>query len=360
MQVKASNVEANILFVPIGEEYRASSRLRVWNMVPLIKKHGFDCKIVTHTLNIGSGISGIIRRKLDSKRRAERSIEKLLDWCDIIVLQEVVLSRRLLRKISEKNIKLIFDYSDPIHILHKDEKLSKLAKLFHYYCTYPAFLVTLKNADRVIVENERVAEFSKKFAKTDVLRGPIDCVQFSPKKVLNKVPIIGWTGSPGTFRYIKPLIEQLDQLAASHNFKLILVGCGQIDLATQNLDVEVHDWHKDTEKGLVSSFDIGLFNISSSECDLSRGGGKLFVYMASGVMFIAPNLGIAREVKVESDSGVLFSDEEQFSEVLTGLLKDSESVKVNAIRGRKFALSKYSQEYALKCWLSILDDLIVK
>lgn len=347
----------NILFVPIGEDYRASSRLRVWNIAPLLIDLGYQCKTVTYIRNIGAGLSGIIKRKLDSKFRAEREIRNLLNWCDIIVLQEVVLSTRLLKAIKRKNIQIVFDYSDPIHLLHKDPKLSHLARAFHYFFHRNQFLNTIKAASITLVENERVADFSKQYCETLLLRGPIDCKEFVPKSIANVIPIIGWTGSPGTYSFIKPLVQKLDELAQYQRFKLVLVGCGKIETDFKHLNLDILPWDKSTEKSIVSSFDLGLFNINNTENELQRGGGKLFVYMASGVVYIAPALGIAKEVQRESNAGILFNNLDDFSQTVVDTLNDSNQLLDKAQIARNHALKYYSQEYAVKLWVNILENI---
>lgn len=347
----------NILFVPIGEKHRASSRLRVWNILPIIEQLGHACKVVTYIRSIGTGYSGIVQRKVDTKRRAERQIIEELDWFDVIVLQEVTLSHKLIKKIRDKNKKIIFDYSDPIHELHLNPNSSAIERSYHRLFSYPRFLSTISNADLITVENERVAEYSRQFAPTKLLRGPIDCEQFKPNKKLSDQRIIGWTGSPSTRVFIEPLIEILDELALQYDFKLVLFGANAEGLNVNNLEIESHKWTEEQEKVLIPTFDLGLFNLREMPTELSRGGGKLFVYMASGVCFVGPNRGISKEVHKESKTGYLFETKREFRQIIVDYLECNIQIDVEAKKSRQFADKKYSLEYARKFWIENLQEL---
>ena len=123
----------NILFIPIGESYRASSRFRVWEMVPLLEQAGYSCRIIP-LVHYTSGTSFIssIRRRIYSKFVVEKKILGGVQWADVVVLQESLLSISLLKKIERAGPKVVYDFSDPIHLMHLDPLASFVKKYLQY------------------------------------------------------------------------------------------------------------------------------------------------------------------------------------------------------------------------------------
>jgi glycosyltransferase involved in cell wall biosynthesis len=350
-------MKCNVLFIPIGEECRASSRFRVWQMMPHLENLGFSCKAVTYIKNIGGqGVFGAIRRKLISRFIVEKEILRLLGWADVVVIQEALLSKSLLKLMKKLNKKVIFDFSDPIHLMHLDTGLSLLQRALFLILQRPKFLLTLEISESAIVENDSLTKLTNQLGCSSyVMRGPIDCEKFTvqEKKCTSEV-VLGWTGSPGTFGLIKPLLPLINKLGESYDLKLILVGCGQQDIQLSNVSLVIEPWTIDNERKIIPQFDIGLFNLKDTIWDKARGGGKLFVYMACGVPFISPNLGIGKQIYNESKAGILVASEDKWQEALLELIKNYKYRKELSMVARKYAEDVYSHKAYLNTWKKIL------
>lgn len=349
----------NILFIPIGEQHRASSRFRVWQMIPFLEKKGFSCKTATYIRNVGGkGVLGTIKRKFTSRFIVEKEIRAFLLWADVIVIQEALLSKSLLRTIEKLNKKVIFDFSDPIHLMHLDEGLSLLHRTLFLLFQRPKFLKTLKISESAIIENDSLLEVTEVFnCKSYVMRGPIDCENFLPRNsVTSDEIVLGWTGSPSTYGFIKPLLPLIDELGSAYKLKLILVGCGQQDIQLNNVQVTIEPWSLDNERNIIPQFDIGLFNLRDTTWDKARGGGKIFVYMACGVPFISPDLGIGRQVYNESGAGKLVTSENDWKDSLLYLINNHKQREALSLMARKYAQENYSHEAYSVTWLKILGS----
>jgi glycosyltransferase involved in cell wall biosynthesis len=347
----------NILMVAIGESHRASSRFRVWQMAPMLQMEGHNTKIVTYIKNIGSGgMLDVVRRKLYSLRVAEAEIESNIEWADVIFIQEALLSFRLLDKIEKSGKKVIFDFSDPIHLIGEQLGLSLFRKLVFKYMERPKFDKTLKIATHAVVENESLQDICKQFGcETHVVRGPIDCSHYKPvDKQGCEEFVIGWTGSPATFGLLEPILPLIDQLGEKKSLRLLLIGCGERNLKLKNVPVSIVPWSLELEKKLVPTFDVGLFNLKDTLWDCARGGGKLFVYMSCGVPFIGPNLGVASQVFDESKAGVLVEGVDQWAIEFDSLINDPERRELLSHRAREFAQKNYSQEACIEVWHKFL------
>jgi glycosyltransferase involved in cell wall biosynthesis len=350
-------MKKNILFISIGEEHRASSRFRVWQMAPHLTDAGATCRIIPYIRSSGGeGLVAALKRRLTSSIQVEKEIRQNLDWADVVVIQEALLSLSLLRNIKLANKQVIFDFSDPLHLMHLDTGLSWLKRAFFYLVQRPKFNLSLKIADHAFVENDSLTAVTDKYdCDTVVMRGPVDCQSFSPiDKSGSDEVVLGWTGSAATFDFLKPLFPLIDKLGETNKLKLILVGCGEQDIDLKNVTVEIEPWTLENERAVVPKYDIGLFNLNDSVWDRARGGGKLFVYMACGVPFISPDIGIGRQVYQESKSGMLVEKGSEWQQVLLTFIEDTKMRNQLAATARQYAQNNYSHQAYLKTWLRII------
>jgi len=171
-----------------------------------------------------------------------------------------------------------------------------------------------------------------------VFPGPINCDTYYPldKKFLNNI-ILGWTGSPATIHTIEPIIPIIDNIARDHHIKLSLVGVNKIKTTTKYVQIEYHKWTRESEPNIVGSFDIGLFRLPSTMEGLYRGGGKLFVYLALGIPFIASNFGIGSQIMNASHVGFPVSNESEWKSVLLKAILDPITREHYSKKGRIFA-----------------------
>lgn len=346
----------NILFIPIGEVHRASSRFRVWQMMPHLETLGYECRTVTFiTSKGGGGLAGVLKRKLRSRFVVEKQIRQQLDWADVVVIQESLLSMGLLKQLKKLKKKVIFDFSDPVHLLHLDTSLSLLKRSLFYVTDRRRFYKTIDIASHIVVENESLAALKSIKADATLMRGPIDCNHFAPVSKDNKETVtIGWTGSPSTYSFIEPLLAKIDDLGSKMKLEVVMVGSGKTNVQLQNVKVKCIDWSLENERVAIPTFDVGLFNLADTEWDKARGGGKLFVYMACGVPFIGPDLGIGRQVYNESSAGILVGVNEEWISTLEELITDRTKLAKLGEIAREYALENYSHESNLANWVGIL------
>jgi glycosyltransferase involved in cell wall biosynthesis len=303
----------------------------------------------------GGGLMGVLKRKLRSRFVVEKQIREQLEWADVVVIQESLLSMGLLRLLKKLNKKVIFDFSDPVHLLHLDTGRSLFKRSLFYVTDRRRFYKTLKIASHIVVENESLAVLKSSKSDAVVMRGPIDCHHFSPVAKNNKETVtIGWTGSPSTYSFIEPLLAKIDNLGSKMKLEVVLVGSGKTNVELQNVKVRCVDWSLENERVTIPTFDIGLFNLADTEWDKARGGGKLFVYMACGVPFISPDLGIGRQVYDESGAGVLVENYDNWINTLEQLVTDKDELANLSETARKFALDNYSHESNIETWAKIL------
>lgn len=330
-----------IFLLTVGDRSRASSRLRVWDHVDWLSSQGH--RVIADYV-MPPGVQRI------TWAVALRIITRWPIWiwqflsADRILIQEVLLlAPVLVLKRLGKSRRLIFDFSDPVDTIGSGLR-NRLQRL--------GFAAMTRGADHVQVENVAYqSDLRKCGLSVSQFYGPVNAARYR-KSANNQCKLdrqndslrIGWTGSPGTLTFIEPLFPILDDLARTYPIELMLIGVTRIDYRFSNLKVLPVRWTEDDEFKLVPSFDLGLFALGSDEKSKRRGAGKIFVYMASGVPFIASRIGIAIDVIRDSASGFSVPEPDEWRAVLERAFSGTAARREMAAKASHFAQARMSYE----------------
>jgi glycosyltransferase involved in cell wall biosynthesis len=322
----------------IGDRGRASSRFRVWDHVEALEAIAGPARA-----------DALVPMALAKRRLAlaARLLIRFPLWCywflraRRIYIQETLILWplvALLARPMSKNV--VFDFSDPIDTYGQGLR----GRLRKY-----GFASMVRYSTHVIVEN-RV--YQKDLPRSDVhqVYGPVNTARYAeglvqrPSRCATSPLRIGWTGSPGTLKFIQPLFAPLDRLAEEVNIELVLIGVPQTMYDFVTLPVTCLPWDEEQEFIEVPKFDLGLHALDTSPAALKRGAGKLFIYMAAGVPFITDARGIGADVAMESGVGTLVVDKADWPDRLRAILGDSATREVHSRNGMEYSQAHMSYE----------------
>jgi hypothetical protein len=322
----------------IGDRGRASSRLRVWDHVKALE-----------AIAGPAHVDALVPMAL-AERRLALAMRLLIHfpmWCvwflraRHIYFQETLILWPLVALLAKPmNKMVVFDFSDPIDTFGQGLR-GWLRQL--------GFNMMVRHATHVIVEN-RI--YQNDLLRDDVhqVYGPVNAARYAEgfrQRPGQREPSplrIGWTGSPGTLRFIEPLFAPMDRLAAEMNIELILIGVEQVKYDFTTIRVTCLPWNEEQEFIEVPQFDLGLHALDDSPAALKRGAGKLFIYMAAGVPFITDAHGIGADVARESGVGTLVEDKAKWPDRLREILSDRESRETHSRKGMEYAREHMSYE----------------
>lgn len=357
------NVEnkRRVFFIAASDIYRASSRYRVFNWVPYLERSCIECKILSFfPSNLNYSTSTLIRKLHLQSSFFPKQYKKIIrwsSWADTVVIQETFLPKWLLKKISNSGARIIFDISNPVEFVFSPPSIK-----WYYYLKLKVFLSRFntiqKIADYILIENELFKEMiNNERCVPIVIKGPVDVNFFKPRdsKINRKYINIGWTGSPVTFDYLKPILPLLDKIGREHpNVKLTLIGAPYRPQLSY-ISVQVFPWELYEEPKLVADFDIGIYHIPDSPLYHRRGGGKLYIYMASGVPIAASRFGIASQVIKDNNIGFLATSLDDWYEALSTLITNETLRQEMGKEARHQAIRFYSYEAYLPVMLDLLS-----
>jgi glycosyltransferase involved in cell wall biosynthesis len=145
--------------------------------------------------------------------------------------------------------------------------------------------------------------------------------------------VIGWVGSPSTYKYFQQLQPVLEQLAQQFPVCYHIVGAKPLR-ETINC-FEFIPWSEATEVKDISSFDVGIMPLANTPWELGKCSYKLIQYMGCSLPVVASPVGMNTEVVSEEFNGYLASSDEEWFDSIKALIINKAIQNAMGLNGRK-------------------------
>lgn len=242
--------------------------------------------------------------------------------------------------------------------------------LFHAYDLHRSGLVRrvlgrkidrlMASADLVTAGNRYLADRARAAGamRVEIVPTVVDLDAYAPRPApaADAPPVIGWIGTPSTWReYMEPKMPLLAGVAGASGARIVAVGAGRAAAAHPLLDSL--PWSEETEVSRIQAMDIGLMPLTDTPWARGKCGYKLIQYMACGVPVIASPVGVNAEIVEHGVNGFLASTDAEWTEALQTLLRDPGLRQRMGAAGRR----KVEHRYSLQVWgprvASLLRDV---
>ncbi len=350
-----------ILFVSMGAENRASSRLRVYGWLPHLEAAGHTCQVLPyHSVATSTGEGWVAARSPRFAAWAAgpalwREIEAAAEGIDWVVFQEVLPPPKLLDRLGGRGVRIGFDFSDPVHLANgPDHKVHH--RLIHRLTTLPRFRAMLEAAEWATIENRGLKEMvAATGTRVEAFCGPVDADIYLPaERTGGDTVVVGWAGSFGTLPFLDPVLPILGDLARG-GLPIELVVFGVKDaVSVPGVPVRVIPWTLEAEPSVIAGFDIGLAYLPDTPWTRFRGGAKLVLYQSCGVPTVASPTGIGSQVIRDGVTGLLADGDAEWAQALEVLIADSDRRARMGAAARQDAVSCYSYRAYLPTLLQLL------
>jgi glycosyltransferase involved in cell wall biosynthesis len=204
----------------------------------------------------------------------------------------------------------------------------------------------LRGAAACCCGNEYLRDYAARLCKrTMILPTVVDTAQYVPGDRLGSPDapvIIGWIGSPSTWRFVRPLLPLLRSFTESGRARIRIVGAGAAAEADRFNGLELADWSEEREIAEVQAMDIGIMPVPDEPWARGKSGYKLIQYMACGLPVIASPVGVNREIVLPGSSGYLAAGLDEWRQALQRLVDDGETRRAFGRKGRALAEDRYS------------------
>jgi len=334
-----------VLYLTKYSRNGASSRLRSYQYFPFLEAKGISVTVSPffdedYLVNLYAG-KRIAKRKL-----IKFYLTRFITLFSIYKFDRIIIEKELFpyffswfeKALYLLNVRYIVDYDDAI-FHNYDLSTNKLIS----FCLKNKINNVMKYSNCVLAGNSYLAERARFSGakKVVILPTVIDIEVYKPKTNYNSSKIIvGWIGSPSTFKYVQKYAVIFEKILEIANVELHIIGATE-DLGLGN-KVKYLKWTEESEVALISQFDIGIMPLENSLWELGKCAYKLIQFMGCGIPVIASAVGTNKEVVEDGINGFLVETEEQWLRKLSLLIENKALRKEFGEKGRIKVESNYS------------------
>lgn len=201
--------------------------------------------------------------------------------------------------------------------------------------------------EHVICGNQFLAEqFSRWNPQVSILPTPVDTNVFCPGEqpaALDR-PVIGWMGLPSGFNYLYTIERALAAVLERHPEAVLRIVSSRRP-EFRNLppeQVQWIPWSQKDEAGMIQDMTIGIMPLDDSLFARGKCSFKMLLYMACGLPVIVSPVGMNAEVLGQGNVGFGPTNESEWVEGLSELLKNAELRSEMGRTGREMIVKQYS------------------
>lgn len=338
----------------------ASSRLRSYQYFPKLEEQGFHVKV--SPLFNDKYLDQVYTGKTPKLLVVLAYLRRFIAVFEVSSYDKVIIEKELFpylpawceRVFKTFNINFIVDYDDAI---------------FHNYDRHPNTWIrkflgdkidkVMKYSNCVIAGNSYLGDRAIKVGATQVEIIPtvIDLKRYNKDEhEQSSSKIIGWIGSPSTFKYVKQIEEVLKKIVEVYNVSIHIIGSGKEKLGFDK-NITYLSWTETSEVNEISKFDIGIMPLEDSDWEKGKCSYKLIQYMACKKSVVASAVGMNKEVIENGINGFLVDSNEEWFEKLSFYINNTEVAQKHGQEGYGLIKKKYNLNFASQKLISILNSL---
>jgi glycosyltransferase involved in cell wall biosynthesis len=218
-----------------------------------------------------------------------------------------------------KRKKIIYDFDDAIWIPNSSESNSIFSFLkFHSKTNY-----ICKISYKISCGNHYLCDHASKFNE-HVVYNPttIDTENHhnQVKSEYHAVPVIGWTGSHSTNRYLDFIVPILKELELKYQFIFCVISDKNPLLSLNSF--RFCKWNKKTEIEDLLQLDVGIMPLDDDKWANGKCGFKALQYMALGIPALVSPVGVNNRIVDHGINGFICNNKEEWLHYLEEIIKD--------------------------------------
>lgn len=344
-----------ILYLTKYSRLGASSRLRSFQYIPFLEEKGMHVTVkpLFNDAYLQKLYSGQKNRLSSLKGYFKRLLVLLtLGRYDRIVIEKELfpyLPAVFERILATLGIRYIVDYDDAIfhnYDMHANPFIRTLLK--------NKIDTVMKKSQTVIAGNTYLAERAQDAGANNIVIIPtvIDTRRYRIKEFANHVPfVIGWIGSPSTFKYLFDLKSVFEKLSLKYDIAIHVVGA---KASLGLLAIEKHiPWSEASEVDSILTFDVGIMPLQDTPWEKGKCSYKLIQYMGCGIPVIASAIGMNMDV-VKPENGFLVKTEDEWYTAIETYILNWNLIKHHGERN----ISAVEERYSLTSTKSVYINAI--
>lgn len=357
-----------VLFLPLYPETMPSSRLRVYQYLPYLRRWGIEgtvCPALPEPWFSKFYFSSskwvhFLQYTLEALQNLRR-IGQARKY-DLIFIQKGILCTNLRgfdRLVGKALPRVVFDLDDSIYgrnliefswpILKRLQDPKQTEKISALSTT-------------VIVGNAYLKERALQYNKNVYLiPTPVDTNRFAPRqtrlKRAGEEVVIGWMGIAGTLGWVRSLEGVFRELSRRYPIRIKLITRVEgeaFDLPETRFNLV--PWSYETELQEMEEIDIGVAPLPDTEWSKGKCSLKLLQYMSLGLPSVSSRVGMNCEVIEEGIDGFLATDPDEWIQKLSQLIEDPSLRERMGRKAREKVVRSYSLDHTAPLLAKVLKN----
>jgi len=320
-----------VLCWAIGDQRIASSRLRVYQLVPLLQQAGLDVAIV--------------RQKSYADALRFLSIARQYD---VIYIQKKLLPRPYLLALLGLNRRIVYDFDDALYAIRPYASVPEQRRI---RVVRRRLAALLPHCAAVVAGNNALREFALAYNPNVFVIPTTMQLRDLPMKEHTEQPVttLGWIGTGGNIFYLHQCDAVFGSLAETYGDRVQLkVVSNQPFSGGAGIRVVNKEWRLADEANDILSADIGLMPLTQDEWSQGKGGFKIIQYMAYGIPVVASPLGINADIVDDGKTGFLARNPDEWVAKLSQLIEQHDLRRRMGRAARGFIEATFSADQAAR------------
>jgi glycosyltransferase involved in cell wall biosynthesis len=168
--------------------------------------------------------------------------------------------------------------------------------------------------------------------------------------------VIGWMGTPNSFRYLKTLELVFKKLSQKYPIELHVVS--SLKYCSPYIQVVNKHWSLETEVDDLCQFDIGITPLHLDEWGRHKSAVKSVQYLGVGIPVVSTPGGINSIIVCDGYNGFLAATLDEWERALTSLIENPRLRYRLGQAGRKVVEARYNQQKVAERLITIFQQVV--
>lgn len=340
-----------ITFITFGNRKTASTRYRILQFIPLLKKDGFQCRVVLY--NALSGNFKFIKKLFFLLKSIIACI-----GTDVIFIQKILFLPFLLKIFQALSRNIIFDFDDAIWLHDPLEKKSSTKRS----AATKKLSQVLRLASQVIVGNEYLKDYALTYnPNSTIIPSVIDLAKYTPRRFRNdKKFCLGWIGTSQNFLYLSTLENVFKILHQKFGNRIYLkIISDKPFVSKSGLEVKNVMWNEQNEIEEMQKFNIGLMPLPDTPWTKGKCAFKAIQYMSLEIVPIVGPVGTNKLVIQENKTGYFAKNDKEWIENISLLYKNANLRRTVGKNAKAFVENNYSLKAIYPRFKKVLGQMTI-
>jgi len=289
--------------------------------------------------------------------REKKAVAQLIEAVkrsDAVVIQRILPSTALLKKIRRHAARLVFDFDDVVFRNDSSGGRPHL-KLSRWW----RFRYLLRHCDAITPGNEHLTSLAGQHAEARrIFTVPtvVDTERYDREPALTETSLaLGWIGSRWTLPYLEQLRTPLEKLSSEHPELFVrVIADRKPDLGKARVDLS--PWSEANEVSDLKSLRLGLAPLPDDAWTRGKCGLRLLQYLAAGIPAIASPVGTQAEI-IRLGAAQSARTNEAWAAAIKRILSEENCREDFSAVGKKLVREKFSlaawSPRIFEAWISV-------